>query len=445
LTTTKGAVKNEIEVRNTLMEMNPPLKRTAMLRAASGRYSSMLVVNKNAVTSANPTGMVVPLGVPLEKVRWSALKEELITQAGVKGPLVVALVMRAGDPVCCAYQRITELVNRDVLQGVNPTSAAAAALDRTNVNKPVDSVSAQTSGFQMIRLEVSEEPDVMLDLGIKSLPTFVFFSHGNIAYAGPLGGRKVKSKAESIKPQILIVEPNPADQIKSEKTLRKLGCDTFLCLSAAEAIDRVQRMCLGRGDGMDSAKVIFDMVLISENIQTSDVLTLAKRLEDFTKVQRTIICVMVSVLGTKGYEQLHAVPWEHATTERDLNCIVAAPLSNVTTWAMQKPVKANAVELILSRRVVSQQDESLGLTEKALYQKMVSVQNDLVTSGPRRVQPMVFASSTRAEGKTQTLGATSTAAPAGTPYIGICMANEDTKMRGRSLVNTLGKTFTPEV
>lgn len=435
------------------MEMNPPLKRTAMLRAASGRYSSMLVVNKNAVTAANPTGMVVPLGIPLEKVSWSAMKEELVTQAGVKGPLQVALVMRAGDPVCCAYQRITELVNRDVLQGVNPTSAAAAALDRTNANKPVDSVSAQTSGFKMLRLEVSEEPDVMTDLGIKSLPTFVFFSHGNIAYAGPLGGRKVKSKTESIKPQILIIEPNPSDQIKSEKTLRKLGCDTFLCLSAAEAIDRVSRMCLGRGDGMDSATVVFDIVLVSENVQTSDVITLAKRLEDFTKIQRTIICVMVSVLGTKGYEQLHAVPWEHATTERDLNCIVAAPLSNITTWAMQKPIKANAVELILSRRIVPHQEETLGLTEKALYQKMVSVQNELVTSGPRRTQPMIFASNNKMD-KSSTLGVGAsnsvgigmgTSTMAGTPYIGICMANEDTKMRGRSLVNTLGKTFTPEI
>lgn len=299
----------------------------------------------------------------------------------------------------------------------------------------------------MIRIDVSEDNDVISDLGIKTLPTFVMFSHGNIAYAGPLGGRKVKAKNNSVKPQILIVEPNAADQIKAEKTLRKMGCDTFLCLSAHEAIDRVQRMCLNNTDG-DGPSVVFDMVLISEDIQTNDVATLMKRLEDFTKTSRTIVCVMVSVLGTRGSEHLHAVHWEHATTDGNLSAIVNPPLCNATNMAMQKPIKPAAVELMLGRRVIPPDDSNLGLTEKALYRKMVAVQNEIVSNGAKRVQPLSFATRPSKGTGTGTVGTemaatgNSSTAQQGA-YIGICLSAEDVKMRGRQLVASVGKTFTP--
>lgn len=406
-----------------------------MLRAASGRYSSMLIVNKNAITASNPTGMVEPLGIPLEKIHWKLFKDELISQAGAKGPLIVALVMRSGDPICCEYQRITELVNRDILYGIMPHTK------NENIEKKlsIDYINSNISGFRLIKLEVSEERDIMHDLGIKSLPTFVMFSHGNIVYAGPLGGRKVKSKSESCKPQILIIEPNAADQIKTEKTLRKLGCDTFLCLTAIEAIDRIQKMCLSGNNNNDHSSVIFDLILISEEIQTNDVITLSKRLEDFTKINRTLICIMVSVLGTNGYQKLHAVHWEHSTIKRDLNILVSPPLSNITEWAMQKPIKANSIELLLSRRNIPIQEETMGLTESALFQKMKEVQNDLATNGPKKTQPMIFPSNYKLENKLNTINISSIEKP----YIGICMSAADVKIRGKLLINNLGNTFRP--
>ena len=434
LLTDSGKIKNELEIRNTLMKNNPPLKRSSMLRAASGRYSSMLVVNKNLVSPSNPTGMIVPCGIPLEKVRWNSFKEELRSQAGVRGPLIVALIMRAGDPVSCEYQRIAELVNRDVLQGLGALSSGIEGLAKLKeIVKEIEPVSPQVSGFRLIRLEISEEGEVMGDLGIKAVPTIVMFSHGNIAYAGPLGGRSVKAKAESCRPQVLIIEPNAADQIKSEKTLRKLGCDTFLCLSAAEAIDRVQNLCLAQSG--ESPPLIFDLVLISEDIQSNDVIALSNKLEDYTKINRTIISVMVSVLGTKGYEQLHAVPWEHATIDKNISSVVSAPLSNITNWGLQKPLKAISIEHLLSRRIIVPQDECFGLTPTALYQKMVQVQSDLVSNGPRRTQPLVFASSNKP------LDGSLGSIKSGSPYIGICLSAEDIRMKGRQLVDLSGKNF----
>ena len=67
LATLDGSWKGEVEVRSALRVLNPPLKRSAVLRSNSGRYSEMMVVNAAAATSNNPTGMVVPLGLPNNK------------------------------------------------------------------------------------------------------------------------------------------------------------------------------------------------------------------------------------------------------------------------------------------------------------------------------------------------------------------------------------------
>ena len=351
--------------------------------------------------------------------------------------------------------RIAEAVNRDLLLGLGaytsePTSfddMKARTLSATAVPIPLESttemISPRSSGIRMIRIEISEEYEAMTDLGVKTVPSFVMFSQGNIVYAGPLGGRKVKSTAGSARPQILIIEPNPADQIKAEKTLRKLGCDTFLCINAHQAIDRVNKMCLGRGGDNDIPSLIFDMVLISESVQTSDVVTLSKRLEDFTKVNRTIICVLVSVLGKLGGEHLRAVQWDRSTTEGNLNCIVDAPLSNITNYAMQKPIKANAVEMLLGKRVIPQDGQNLGLTEKALYSKMASLQTEISNGGGRRTQPLNFTSSKGFSTGTGS-GTGSEPGASGTQqgtYIGICLSAEDVGMRGRQLVASTGKSY----
>ena len=47
-----------MEVRSALREMNPPLARSGILKANSGRYSTALVVDKAAVTADNPTGIL---------------------------------------------------------------------------------------------------------------------------------------------------------------------------------------------------------------------------------------------------------------------------------------------------------------------------------------------------------------------------------------------------
>jgi hypothetical protein len=109
-----GKWKGSVEIRSALEDANPPIKRTFVLHSASGRYSSMIVVNPKAVTPQNPTGMVKTIGLPLTPLKWSTLKEMFSTApaASIPGsPLVVALLMRDGDPSSVIAKGVAEYVN----------------------------------------------------------------------------------------------------------------------------------------------------------------------------------------------------------------------------------------------------------------------------------------------------------------------------------------------
>jgi len=93
--------KGGVEIRAALEEANPPIKRTFVLKSASGRYSNMIVVNLQAVTPQNPTGMVKPLGLTMPTLKWSALKEMF-----ANAPLAII----PGSPVILSYRRIAHTI-----------------------------------------------------------------------------------------------------------------------------------------------------------------------------------------------------------------------------------------------------------------------------------------------------------------------------------------------
>ena len=112
--TSNGKWKGSVEIRAALNNANPPIKRTFVLSSGSGRYSNMIIVDPKAVTPQNPTGMVKTVGLPLTLLKWSTLKEMFSTApaAPIPGsPLIVALVMRDGEPNSVIAKGVAEYVN----------------------------------------------------------------------------------------------------------------------------------------------------------------------------------------------------------------------------------------------------------------------------------------------------------------------------------------------
>mmetsp|Transcript_10906 Transcript_10906/g.16621 ORF Transcript_10906/g.16621 Transcript_10906/m.16621 type:complete len:700 (+) Transcript_10906:130-2229(+) len=402
LMTSDGEWKDSLSVRTVLREENPPLSRSSTVLKASGRYSSMLVVDPAAVTSDNPTGMIEIQGLPLQGVKWDVLKSSLAAApASPNSPLTVVLVMRGGDPISCSYLRITELYNRSITeQGGTKRNTSSTTVSRAG-SRPASGKATDQSIPQLYKIDVSENNRITKDLGIKSIPTFLMFNGKNLVYAGSVGGKKVKLDSTH-KPQILLVESNVKHQIPAEKTLRRMGCDAFLCLGVSEAVNRVQQMTKPTPDasGRTADPVVFDIVLISEDVGAENISLLQKALSEFTKENRTVVAMLISVLGEYGRSNLNAANWESGCTS-DVAAFMRPDLATLCSVAIQKPIKPMSIEKLLSMRVVPDADANFGLTPDSLRMKVNKVYNDVKSGQSKPID-----------------------------YVGIRMSAHDTRMRG---------------
>lgn len=410
----------------------------------------MLVVDPQAVTSDNPTGMVEIRGLPLQHVRWEQLKSSLINEDPKL--LTVVLVLRAGDPICCSYLRIAEIVHlkyqkyrSELNSHNNTTNTNSTNLNSTNntnntnnTSRPPSAINSSSATYnissrppKMYQIDVSESSNVIKELGIKSLPIFLIYQGSNLVYAGSIGGRNVKLDTTVHKPQVMLVESNFRDQITCEKTLRKLGCEPFLCLTINEAVNRIQQFSnpLPNSSGHTPDPVIFDLILISEDVPGGDLMNLRRVLKDVTQDSssssnnrhnnsnnngsnnnnsggRTIVAMLINVLGEFGRSNLNAVHWESGCTN-DVTAFSRRDLANVCSAAIQKPIKQIAIEKLLSMRQLSHVDSNFGLTPETLERKISQVFQEALNGQCRRID-----------------------------YVGIRMSAQDTKLRnGRELVS----------
>jgi hypothetical protein len=260
-----------------------------------------------------------------------------------------------------------------------------------------------------MKIDVSQNSAILDELQVKSLPIFLMVNSGRIAYAGPVGGRKVHLST-SLRAQVLIIEPTFKDQISMEKALKKNGCDSFLCLDIQQALERLHQ--ISQIDTNGGPPFVFDLVLISEDVMSGDFDQLYRKLVALVKSKRTVIACMVSVLGENGKKVLNAVKWSDYCSF-EINNLVKGPLENIVTMAVQKPIKAASVFSLLKLREVPVEDVNFGLSPKTLMAKISLVMQGLMAND-----------GIKSGGKI------------GTPNIGIKLSAEDVKMRGWKLVKS---------
>lgn len=357
-----GVWKNDTEVRASLLAINPVLKRTNVLKCNSGRYSSMLVVDPAKVTAQNPTGMVVTEGLPLELVSWNTLKGELQEQSKLSGSsqlLTVGIIGRVGEVRYSACLRMAALTNSRLSQ-------------ETEAGEP--------QRFRMVRIEVGENSDVLKELSVKYLPTFVMWSQGRMMYMGQAGGAKVAS-GPVYRPKVMLIENHPKFQLATEKHLKKLNCDSFLCISASAALDALQNLLLG------NSKDAFDLVLVSADMlecSSAELSVLKGKLAGCMEQKRTVVAAMVSTVGEQGLQNLKSYEWDGNYCSADVAKLPGA--GRLIQHLCQKPVKAVAISALLEQRSYKGDDiyVQLGVTPEAFLAKMTAVREQALKGAPSK-------------------------------------------------------------
>lgn len=90
--------------------------------------------------------------------------------------------------------------------------------------------------FRFVIVELAEDRSFGQKYGIKEVPFCLMFSGGQIVYQEKLGGMKmVQRDTYTARPRVLLVEPNPNNQLKIERALKRAGFSSDLAVDASVA------------------------------------------------------------------------------------------------------------------------------------------------------------------------------------------------------------------
>jgi len=304
--------------------------------------------------------MVTTEGLPLQLVGWASLKAELEEQAKLSSSsqlLTVGIIGRIGEVRYSACLRMAALTNQKLADGIGQ---------------------GDSQRFRMVRIEVGENSDVLKDLSVKYLPTFVMWSAGRVVYRGQAGGMKVPS-GPLYRPKVLLIENKPKFQLAIEKCLKKLNCDSFLCMTASAALDALQHLTLGDNKGA------FDLVLVSADLMettSAELSVLRGKLAGAIEQRRTVMAAMVSTVGEQGQHNLKSYAWDANYCSSDVGRLPGA--RGLMQLLCQKPVKVAAITALLEQCDYKGEDiyVQLGVTPDAFLTKIVAVREQAVRGGP---------------------------------------------------------------
>ena len=420
-----GGFKNDFEVKAAVLAANPLLPRTSLLKTSSGRYSMDLVVpGKGRAHSRNPTGKAESLRRPLPAVRADDL--ETFLREGCSAAQVVAVFcLRDDDRSSRKAAAVAEACHGLLLsRGAAPLGADAQAL--LNAAPPVlapgteEAFDPLAAEARLVYVDMAESRTMTRKYGVRTVPFVLLFYGSRLVYGGTLGGMGQRvppaggAKGAGARPwRFLLVEPNVAEQVKTEGCLRKLqlkGDLTWdLCLSGPDAVARRQRTAAAAAEaaasslpGADGGE--YDCVLLSDALSEADVAAVERAFKKpgVRSGPPPLVVGMATVYGSNGtgageggvsgYEKLGAVTWAEGSSRTFASDAASKKAllptdrhAGASDVVITKPVRMAALEALsglLGRRLVasgqaSRSDgASMGMTLKVLLGALIKGLDD---------------------------------------------------------------------
>lgn len=237
----------ELEIREKLRKSNPVLRRSFMLRSASGRYSRDLPVHVE-LQSLRKLPCVTP----------GTLDQTLNAHPN---ELVVVVCLREDDQLCVRARQLFEMIESD-LQGEGLAN---------NNNQTEDALGLPPT--KVYSFAMTHSRYMTNRFGIQTLPAYLVFHRARLVRASIMGSRSVNIVKERSPPRVLIVEPSDFKaQLQMEKLLKRRQIESELAISCKDAIAHLKYRA-----SIKSANAItfYGLVFIDAEIETSQARTIA--------------------------------------------------------------------------------------------------------------------------------------------------------------------------
>ena len=225
--------ETELEVRLRLRGENPVLRRTKVLKAASGRYSvDAVVCNKSTVMRPLPL---------LTHATFAAT-----VAAAPANQLVVVVCLRDDDQLCVRIGQLMEVVHGKLYQGKLPApfecqAALGKKAGRGGGHGELDAAAEAALPARLYKFAMTESRYVVREFGVHSIPAYLMFVGGKLVRARSMGARAVRLQQDRTLPRVLLVEPGFKHQVACERWLRRLGYQWELAMTAAQGEGYAQR------------------------------------------------------------------------------------------------------------------------------------------------------------------------------------------------------------
>lgn len=214
--------EGNVEMVRRLQRANPLLKRPAVLRFASGRYTRDMPVER---------GGLPMLRLPLLR---PANFDDFVTDVVRQDQLLIVLLCRGDSQEHVWAEQLMEYVHG---------ALAVAACTSQGLRWPDETPHPDSMAYRMCKFEMAQSRFLVKRYNVKGLPAYLTFYGGQVVSAVPMGGRAIyPGPKDGSPPRTLLVEPTFKDQIATERILRRLHYKWELAMTAQEALAHVKQL-----------------------------------------------------------------------------------------------------------------------------------------------------------------------------------------------------------
>jgi len=210
----------EMRLKKLLVDAHPQCpgqqdKRNWKISNVSGKCTEERLANtKPTVTCPKSLTLISQLKLP-----------ELIDEHASKGTLLVVICLAAYAKEQSNYAKLlAEKANAELWKRF-----------RENDSGPPP--------VRLVCIELTEAGGFADQYGIKEVPYCLMFHGGHLAHSKKLNGMRLAygDGGIAVRPRVLLVEPNPSQQLKLERNLRRNGYSSDLALDAPSALRLASR------------------------------------------------------------------------------------------------------------------------------------------------------------------------------------------------------------
>lgn len=342
LLNSSGYWKGSVELRKTLSESNPALKRTSIIQANSGRYNDSLVADHNRVSILNPTGKLQVSGAPISKISWKLLKEKTIDLKHINSnsskDVTFVLIGRSNEGIFDSYYQVLSKAYQKLLQN-------------------------DLSICNIYYVDVCEDSTVLNELQIRQLPIFYIFKGYDILYRGLIGGRNISIPSGNSK--VLLLHSNFKQQVSIERCLKREFCDVFLLLDCNEAYNQL----LFSLKSIQFAFILIDEEILCNDNNISKFLSKIRSWDTFIVVLSSNYNVLNKLKDNNGLVSLH----ENKDLSSKLTDSYGQYINEVDFLA-QYPLRPSGIKKILLLSKIKQNTyPNLGISSDKIIEKVMEI------------------------------------------------------------------------